>query len=55
MSLRTSANRYAKALFEVALQEKADLQKIAHDLAEVTDVLGNPGHASSDRMPRAWR
>lgn len=42
MSLRTSANRYAKALFEVALQEKADLQKIAHDLAEVTDVLGNP-------------
>lgn len=42
MSLRTSANRYAKALFDVALQEKADLQKIANDLSEVTDVLGNP-------------
>ena len=42
MSLRTSANRYAKALFDVALQEKADLGKIANDLSEVTDVLGNP-------------
>jgi len=42
MSLRTSANRYAKALFDVALQEKADLEKIGSDLSEVTDVLGNP-------------
>jgi F-type H+-transporting ATPase subunit delta len=42
MSLRTSANRYAKALFDVALQEKADLEKIGSDLSEVTEVLGNP-------------
>jgi len=35
MSLRTSANRYAKALFDVALQEKADLVKIGQDLHEV--------------------
>ncbi len=32
MSLRTSANRYAKALFDVALQEKADLDQIDRDL-----------------------
>jgi F-type H+-transporting ATPase subunit delta len=42
MSLRTSAKRYAKALFDVALQEKADLEKIGSDLSEVTEVLGNP-------------
>jgi F-type H+-transporting ATPase subunit delta len=33
-SMRTSANRYAKALFDVALEEKADLAKINQDLAE---------------------
>ena len=42
MSLRTSANRYAKALFDVALQEKADLEKIGTDLSAVTEILGNP-------------
>jgi F-type H+-transporting ATPase subunit delta len=35
MSLRTSANRYAKALFDVALQEKADLAKVDQDLQDV--------------------
>ena len=35
MSLRTSANRYAKALFDVALQEKADLAQIDRDLQAV--------------------
>ena len=35
MSLRTSANRYAKALFDVALAENADLAKIERDLQEV--------------------
>ena len=39
MSLRTAANRYAKALFDVSLQEKADLQKIGKDLSEITEVL----------------
>jgi F-type H+-transporting ATPase subunit delta len=39
MSLRTAANRYAKALFDVALQEKADLVKVGNDLAEITEIL----------------
>ena len=41
MSVRTSANRYAKALFDVALQEKADLGKIAEDLSAVAELLAN--------------
>jgi F-type H+-transporting ATPase subunit delta len=39
MSLRTSANRYAKALFDVAVAENADLGKIGRDLADVTALL----------------
>ena len=39
MSLRTSANRYAKALFEVALAENTELTKIGTDLSEVTTLL----------------
>ena len=39
MSLRTSANRYAKALFDVALQEKADLAKIGQDLSEISELI----------------
>jgi F-type H+-transporting ATPase subunit delta len=39
MSLRTSANRYAKALFDVALEEKADLAKINRDLAAVAELV----------------
>jgi F-type H+-transporting ATPase subunit delta len=39
MSLRTSANRYAKALFDVALEEKADLGRIDKDLSEMTEIL----------------
>jgi F-type H+-transporting ATPase subunit delta len=35
MSLRTSANRYAKALFDVALQERADLARVDQDLQDV--------------------
>jgi F-type H+-transporting ATPase subunit delta len=43
MSLRTSANRYAKALFDVALQEKADLAQIDRDLTAVIEMLkGSP-------------
>ncbi|HEX6164026.1 MAG TPA: ATP synthase F1 subunit delta [Vicinamibacterales bacterium] len=39
MSLRTSANRYAKALFDVALQEQADLAQIDRDLQAVAEML----------------
>jgi F-type H+-transporting ATPase subunit delta len=39
MSLRTSANRYAKALFDVALQEKADLAKVGEDLRAVVEMM----------------
>jgi F-type H+-transporting ATPase subunit delta len=39
MSLRTSANRYAKALFDVALQEKADLAKIEQDVTAAADLF----------------
>jgi F-type H+-transporting ATPase subunit delta len=39
MSLRTVANRYAKALFDVALQENADLAKIEHDLNDAAEVF----------------
>ena len=39
MSLRTSANRYARALFDVALQENADLAQIDRDLQAVADML----------------
>jgi F-type H+-transporting ATPase subunit delta len=39
MSLRTSANRYAKALFQVALEEKADLAKIDQDLHAVVTMM----------------
>ena len=39
MSLRTSANRYAKALFDVALEEKADLAQIDRDLHAVVAMM----------------
>ncbi len=38
MSVRTSANRYAKALFDVALQENADLAKVDQDLQAVVSM-----------------
>jgi F-type H+-transporting ATPase subunit delta len=43
MSLKTSANRYAKALFDVALEEKADLAQVDRDLQAVAAMLkGSP-------------
>ena len=39
MSLRTSANRYAKALFDVALEEKADLATIDRDLHALVAMM----------------
>ena len=51
MSLRTSANRYAKALFDVALAEKNDLAQIDRDLEAVVAMMhDNPDlAAASDR------
>ena len=39
MSLRSSANRYAKALFDVAIEEKADLAKVDQDLNAVVAMM----------------
>lgn len=39
MTLKTAASRYARALFEVALQEKADLDVIERDLAGFQDLF----------------
>jgi F-type H+-transporting ATPase subunit delta len=39
MSLRTSANRYAKALFDVALQEKVDLAQVEKDLTAMNELF----------------
>ena len=39
MSLRTSANRYAKALFDVALAEKNDLAHVDQDLQAVVAMM----------------
>lgn len=39
MSLRISANRYAKALFDVALQEKADVAQVDRDLEAVVNMM----------------
>ena len=39
MSLRTSANRYAKALFDVALAENNDLAQVDRDLEAVVAMM----------------
>ena len=39
MSNRTSASRYAKALFDVAVSENTELSKVGRDLSEVTALL----------------
>jgi F-type H+-transporting ATPase subunit delta len=39
MSLRTSANRYAKALFDVGVTENTELERIGKDLSEITELL----------------
>jgi len=50
MSLRTSANRYAKALFDVALQEKADLDQVDRDLQAVIAMMqASPDLAAASR------
>jgi F-type H+-transporting ATPase subunit delta len=48
MSLRTSANRYAKALFDVALEESADLAQVDRDLEGVVSMMqGSPELAAA--------
>jgi F-type H+-transporting ATPase subunit delta len=39
VTTRTAANRYARALLDVALQEKADLSKIDSELAAFNDLV----------------
>ena len=51
MSLRTSANRYAKALFDVALAEKNDLAVVDRDLDAVVAMM----HDSPDLARSASR
>ena len=51
MSLRTSANRYAKALFDVALAEKNDLVQVDRDLEAVVAMM----HESPDLARAAAR
>ncbi len=41
MSLRTSANRYAKALFQVAVEEKNDLAQVDRDLQALVTMIGD--------------
>ena len=51
MSLRTSANRYAKALFDVAVEEENDLAQIDRDLQAVVVMMS----ASPDLAQAAGR
>lgn len=44
MSLKSSANRYARALFDVVLKE-GDLSQIERDLSAVVDLFGQHGEA----------
>ena len=39
MTSRTAAARYARALFDVALKEKADLSRVETELAEFLTLL----------------
>jgi len=59
MSNRTSAARYARALFEVALEGQADIAQVDRDLTAVTAaVTGNPelGQVvANPRVPEAAR
>lgn len=59
MSLRTSANRYARALFDVAVTENAELGRIDKDLSEVTEIFREHTElmraATAARLPDASR
>jgi len=51
MSLQMSANRYAKALFDVALAENTDLAQVERDLAAFAEVL----NANAELLQAATR
>ena len=54
MSLRTSANRYAKALFDVALEEKADVAQVDRDLEAVVEMMqANPEFAAASNRAQS--
>jgi F-type H+-transporting ATPase subunit delta len=59
MSLRTSAKRYARALFDVAITENAELAKIDRDLSEVAELFRENAElmraATAARVPDASR
>ena len=40
MTRRTAATRYARALFDVALKERADLDRIDQELSQFSDLIG---------------
>src|SRR5262245_37976138 len=48
MTNRTAANRYARALFDVALKEHQDLAAIDRELAEFVELLTQ--HATFERV-----
>ena len=39
MTNKTAATRYARALLDVSIKEKGDLEKVEHDLAAFVDLL----------------
>jgi F-type H+-transporting ATPase subunit delta len=39
MTIRTAANRYARALLDVAVKEQADLDAVERDLSQFADLL----------------
>src|SRR4051812_43385268 len=41
MTSRTAANRYARALFDVAVKEKLDLENVGTELAGFSDVIAS--------------
>jgi F-type H+-transporting ATPase subunit delta len=51
MSLRTSANRYAKALFDVAVEEKNDLAQVdmMHESPDLAQASGRSGVTEAAR------
>jgi F-type H+-transporting ATPase subunit delta len=49
--MSASANRYARALFDVAVQEKADLAQIDRDLTVLAEVM----HENHDMLQEATR
>jgi F-type H+-transporting ATPase subunit delta len=48
MTRKTAANRYARALFDVALKEQADLDRIDRELAQFAALMD--GHATLGKV-----